>query len=301
MGDREKPNIFLTMLPPSPSAATPAVPPQGPGQAVGVHHRFKPAVGAIWASAAAPPSSPIGNMLAGTSVGVVHIEPRPHGFGAHLYSIKSDVFAVEFLPSSPAPAPAVAAAAGAAAAGPADPNVFLCGARDGCVRLFDVRVPSAAGSNSDPRKGEMLLHHGGPVTHLRALAAQSVVVGGLQRVATYDLRTPHPPSPSSSYAQPTRAVCVFDGAVPPGSSTVGLGFAADAARGILAVADQDRHVSLWSLSSGLRLPSVLDDGQEGARGRHQWTAPCRALVFDGSVHPGRLWASDGRSLVCFSF
>lgn len=294
MGDREPPSIYLAMLPSSPSAAAPA------GQGVGVHYRFTQAFSTIWVSAAAP-SSPAGDMLAGTSAGAVHIVPQPHGVHARLYPVESDIFAVEFLPSSPAALPASTASTAADAA--ADPHVFLCGARDGCVRLFDVRAPSSATSGSSvASRAEMVLRHGGPVTHLRALGAQHVVVGGLQRVAAYDLRSPHPPSPSSSYAMPTRAVRVYDRAVAPDSSAVGLGFAVDAVRGVLAVADQDRHVSLWSLSSGLRLASVLDGGGgEGAHGRHQWTAPCRALAFDGAVQPGRLWAADGPSLVCFSY
>ncbi|KAF8245800.1 hypothetical protein K440DRAFT_633099, partial [Wilcoxina mikolae CBS 423.85] len=232
MGERQSPGIYLTSLP-SPST---------PYHGAGLQHSFlRPSpIRSIWTSAAS--RSPVGDLLIGTSASAVHILPHTHQIQKTDYRIKSDVFAVEFLPTDPYP--------------------FLCGSRDGDMRLFDVRVNSTT-------RPDIIVRHGGTITHIRALSSQSILVNGLQRCATYDLRFPHPKSPSSGFAHATRAARVYGKVVKKDASMIGLGFDVDADRGVMAVADHEGWVAMWSLETGERLQSVLED--------RKWEGPCKVI------------------------
>jgi len=256
MGDHHCPGIYLTTL------SNPSTPHFG----IGLQHSFlrHTHIRSVWTSAASP--SPMGDLLIGTSASAVHILPHPYQIQKTDYRIKSDVFAVEFLPTDPYP--------------------FLCGSRDGDMRLFDVRVNSTT-------RPDIIVRHGGTITHIRALSAQSILVNGLQRCATYDLRFPHPRSPSSGFAHATRAARVYGKVVGKDASMIGLGFDVDADRGVMAVADQEGWVAMWSLETGEKLQSVLED--------RRWEGPCKGIKFDNGVQPGRLWAGEGRGLTCFSY
>ncbi|KAI5852323.1 hypothetical protein BZA05DRAFT_436170 [Tricharina praecox] len=221
-----------------------------------------PNVRSIWTSSASSDTS-TPSFLVGTSNSALHITAHPHTTQQTSHRIKSDVFATCFLPSSS--------------------SVFLAGSRDGDMRLFDSRAPS-----SHAAKGEIVVRHGGTVTHICALSSASVIVNGLSRCAVYDLRYPHPRSPSASFAQATGATRVYDGAVREREFMIGRGFDVDTAGGgeVMVLADCEHWVRLYSVISGEELR------------RWKWESPCTGLKFDGER---RLWASAGKALECFTY
>jgi hypothetical protein len=224
--------------------------------AAGIQQNLSAPHRAIWTSSASPTSE---DFVLGTSCAAILVRPTH----STTFRIKSDVFATCFLPDSSTP-------------------TFLAGSRDGDIRLFDIRSSPVA-------RPDIVLRHGGTVTHIRALNQVGVVVNGLQRVANYDLRYPHPRSPSSGFAHATRAVRVYEKASREKEFMIGRGFDVDKGRGILAVADHEQWVNLFSVQTGERLDSVL--------GRKRWEVPCTGLWFE----EGRLWASEGKKLRCFKY
>jgi WD40 repeat protein len=229
------------------------------GSAAGVQHNFHPPIRAVWTSSS---SASTEDFVLGTSVAAIHLVPSPHSLQKTEYRIKSDVFATCFLPNTS--------------------PTFLAGSRDGDIRLFDVRT-------SPQSRPDIVLRHGSTVTHIRALSQVGVVVNGLQRVANYDLRFPHPRSPSSGFAHATKATRVYDKAAREKEFMIGRGFDVDPTSGVMAVADHEHWVNLFSLATGERLRSVL-----GAR---KWELPCTGLWFDER----RCWGVEGRALKCFAY
>ncbi|KAA8895709.1 WD40-repeat-containing domain protein [Sphaerosporella brunnea] len=227
---------------------------------VGIEHQIHSHNRAIWTSSSSPNSE---CFVLGTSTSAIHLVPHQHVIQHTEYRMKSDVFATCFLPSSSAP-------------------TFLAGSRDGDIRLYDVRTSSQA-------RPDITLRHGSTVTHIRALSEVGVIVNGLQRVANYDIRFPHPRSPSSGFAQATRAMRVYDKATRDKEFMIGRGFDVDMERGIMAVADHEHWVNLFSVDTGEKLRSVL--------GASRWSVPCLGLWFD----EGRTWAAEGRELRCFRY
>jgi WD40 repeat protein len=211
---------------------------------------------AIWTSSACPTSE---DFVLGTSCAAMLVQPTH----CTTFRIKSDVFATCFLPDSTTP-------------------TFLAGSRDGDIRLFDIRSSPVA-------RPDIVLRHGGTVTHIRALSREGVVVNGLQRVANYDLRYPHPRSPSSRFASATKAVRVYEKATREKEFMIGRGFDVDRERGVMAIADHEQWVNLFSVQTGEKLESPL--------GRKRWEVPCTGLWFEGD----RLWASERRELRCFKY
>ena len=147
------------------------------------------------------------------------------------------------------------------------------------MRLFDVRTPLK-------QKGEIVVRHGGTVSHIRALSSASVIVNGLSRCAAYDLRYPHPRSPSASFAQATRAVRVYDRAVGKREFMIGHGFDVDHAGEVMVRADCECWIRMFSVVTGEELK------------RWKWKDVCTGLVFDGER---RLWASAGKAMECFTY
>lgn len=216
-------------------------------------------VRSVWASSA---SSVSPSFAVGTSSSAIHLVAHPHTTQQTSHRIKSDVFATCFLPDSS--------------------TTFLAGSRDGDMRLFDVRSPTAQ------QRGEIVVRHGGTVTHIRALSSASIVVNGLGRCAAYDLRYPHPKSPSASFALATLATRVYAGAVGEKEFMIARGFDVDLVGGgeLMAVADSERWMRMFSLVTGEELRSW------------RWESYCVALSFDGER---RLWASSGKSVECLTY
>ncbi|CCX04235.1 Similar to DDB1-and CUL4-associated factor 4; acc. no. Q8WV16 [Pyronema omphalodes CBS 100304] len=216
----------------------------------------------VWTSAASP--NPQGDLVLGTNQGAVHIEVRPWNLEQTFQPIKSDVFAVSFLPN--------------------DPNPYLTGSRDGDIRIFDIR----AGRDNRP---VVMFRHGGPVTHIRNLAQNRIIVNGLQRCASYDLRYPHKKGPSANFGATSRAMRDY-GQVGGEGSSLGLGFDVDVKRGLMVVAQQDGWVNLRSLETGEKIPSPL--------AKNRWDGLCKGLRFDeGEV--ARVWGIEQRWVVAFDY
>ena len=234
--------------------------------APGLQHTFprSSAIRSIWTSSATPAAS--GELLLGTSTAAVLLRPHNHALQTTEFRIKSDVFATAFLRETPHP--------------------FLAGSRDGDMRLFDVR----ASANVRP---DIVIRHGGTITHIRQLGETGVVVNGLARCASYDLRYPHPASPSAGFARATAAGAVWEGVVAAGASVVGLGFDVCEERGVMVAADQECGVKMWSLGTGERVRGAWD---------RRWEVPCRGLWFEGGAgKTERLWAAEGGKMVCFEY
>lgn len=209
-------------------------------------------------------------MVLGASTGVICIRGYPHDRDSHHFVTGSDVFAVEFLPSTP--------------------TAFVCGSRDGAMRLFDVRV------RRDEGAANMVVRHASTITHIRHLDDVMVVVNGLQKCALYDLRFPHPASPSRAFAEPTRPVMAYEKVNDGKGYMVGLGFDVCAVRKVMVVANEDQHVRLFSIESGEMLESAL--------GTREFDHPCRGLKFGSEEVEGRvasIVAVDGPHLDRYRF
>jgi hypothetical protein len=256
LGDRNFSAVFLGRLP---EAGTPVIT-EFTG---GIIHALNREVHSVWTSTASP--HPTGEVLLGTSTGVLHFTNRAYRFVSRHFKVGSDVFAVEFLPS--------------------DPHSFLCGSRDGDMPIFDIRTPSAT-------RPEMLVRHGSTITHIRAMTDKGILVHGLQRCAMYDLRFPHPAAPSSSFSQPTRAMRTYPNIVGDRTSIIGLGFDVNRKRDVMAVADHE-NANLYSVATGEKLVTEL--------GPRELEKPCKGLAFDTAFEPEMLWAMKGGKLDCFAY
>lgn len=159
-----------------------------------------------------------------------------------------------------------------------DNNVILCGARDGAVRIADLRSTVKANS-SVPR-----IQHQSGISHVRTVGVHQVLVHGLTSTSLYDLRWCPQPSRSSSRDdrppnQPTfntsPAYLSFNIPGQRRQNRYGLGFAYDAELNIVLGASTDFHtshcVNLWDASTGRLLQSPLLN--------HQFDAPVTCAQF----------------------
>jgi hypothetical protein len=218
----------------------------------------------LWTSTAS--STIMGHFLLGTSAGGSFLQIHGHSITNQIYPTRSDVFAVEFIPP--------------------EQFLFLSGSRDGDMRLFDIRTrPSLRPAIS--------VRHGTPITHIRTLTEKTVILNGLHCCAMYDLRFPHPTSPSSNFAYPTRATKTYDAISRKTEFLIARGFDVNKELGIIAAADHEHRVNLFSIATGEMLPSEI--GQENLG------QPCKKLLFDTAFMPEKLWAVEGSRVHCLSF
>ncbi|KAH0610794.1 uncharacterized protein H6S33_011221 [Morchella sextelata] len=231
LGGTSSPAIYRTSLPDSGSESS---------FTSGQYLTFSRPTRSMWTSTSSPHN---GDMAVGTNVGVICIRGPPHDRESHQFATNSDVFAVEFLPN--------------------EPFGFVCGSRDGAMRLFDIRIRQREGVG-----GTMVVSHNTPITHIRALNDVSMMVKGLMGCALYDLRYPHPPSPSKGFAERTTPVKVYGNK----RTVEGMGFDVSMDKGIVADAGDVDGARIFSAISG------EDMGELGLKGTE---GNIRALKFVG--------------------
>ena len=228
-----------------------------------------PTIKNIWTSSASSTPSHSPSFLLGTCSSAIHLVAHPHTTQQTSYPVKSDVFATCFLPHSS--------------------SDFLVGSRDRDMRLFDVRTPLQ-------QKGEIVIRHGVAVSHICALSSASVIVDGPSRCAAYDLRYPHPRSPSASFEQATRAVRVYDRAVEEREFVICRGFDVDHTGEVMVREDSEGGFRMFSVVTGEELKKWKSTGEEPQRWK--WNGLHTTLVFD---RERRLWASVGKAMECFTY
>ncbi|KAI5787175.1 hypothetical protein EDC01DRAFT_779625 [Geopyxis carbonaria] len=260
LGNGHNPSIYMTRLP-SPSSTLHFSNTLFEIQSI-LHHPTK----SLWTSTASPHSD--GALVLGSSGSAILLTDHPHDVTQQHFRTRSDVFAVAFHAT--------------------DPSVFLAGSRDGAMRLFDIRNGSG-GTGVTAARPDITVRHSSTITHVRALDASNILVNGLQGAAMYDLRFPHPASPSSSFAEPTRAARAYPRLVRNDGYMIDLGFDVNQELGIMAIANQEHRVELWSIATGERL-----DG--GDIGKKKFSSPCKGLKFEGGMEPMGLWAIDGSQM-----
>ena len=214
----------------------------------------------LWTTAASP--HPTGHLLIGASASAILLTELPHDVHYTHYPIPSDVFACEFSTTSP--------------------HTFYAGSRDGAVRVFDIRTR--------PSKQEckgIVVRHGSTITHLRATSEVGLLVNGLQGTALYDMRWPHPGTPSAKWKEPTRASVEFPGLKREDGYVLDLGFDVNIDMGTVAVANQEGRVGLWSLLTGDRLGEIGPTRKQ----------PVKALRFSA----GRLWLAEQGALDAWEY
>jgi hypothetical protein len=101
----------------------------------------------------------------------------------------------------------------------------------------------------------------------------------------YDLRFPHPASPSAAFAQATRAAKNYPLAASADRHMIDLGFDVNRTRGVMAVASQEKSVDLFSIATGEKLDSAV--------GRHKFQMHSKAMKFDDGEVPEGLFVADG--------
>lgn len=198
-------------------------------------------------------STQTGDIALGVSTGVICMREHPNDWDRHLFLTGSDVFAVEFLPT--------------------EPSVLLCGSRDGAMRLFDMRVRQTHAGQSN-----LVVRHKSSITHIRHLNEVTTVVHGPQKCALYDLRFPHPGSPSKAFTEPTNPVMTYEQVHDKQGYILMLGFDVCKERQLMVVASEDQRVRLFSMVTGNVLESVL--------GKDSFSHPSRILKFCGEGQGG---------------
>jgi len=262
LGERAHPSIYYTRLPEDNAVDTAL-----PAGVVSVLNSAR----AIWTSCASPHSS--GEFLLGTSSSVVHITDLPHETPQRHIRTFSDVFSCRFLPENH--------------------GVFVCGARDGAIRLFDMRVNT--GDSREMARPEIRAYHGSAVTDIRTMSALDVLANGVGKCCMYDLRFPHPATPLAAFAEPTRAAVTYPAISRHQAQIPGLGFGVNAERGVIVVATQEKSLELYSVGTGKRLKWVGQDGR--------FKIPCKALSFH-TTRPGdleSLFVANGESIDCYGW
>ncbi|KAK5058601.1 hypothetical protein LTR84_010864 [Exophiala bonariae] len=141
-----------------------------------------------------------------------------------------------------------------------DNNVIVCGARDGTVRLADLRATTKADFST------ARIQHTSGVSHVRTIGAHQVLVHGLTSTSLYDLRWCPQPSRSKPFnGRPrfntSQAYLSFNVPEQRRQNRYGLGFAYDTELNIVLGASTDFHknhcVNLWDASTGQLLESPL--------------------------------------------
>ncbi|KAI9670169.1 MAG: hypothetical protein M1817_004506 [Caeruleum heppii] len=214
------------------------------GVFVGVHVLLRPQVHtSVWTSACAPTS---GTIAIGTGTGIILIQETPSHYATteptatspsmsplgdwrnRSLNTPSDVLALEFLSE-------VSLAAGQ---------------RDGCVQFIDTRCSGAG------EEGKALrIRHPSAVTGVKKIDENRMLVNGLKSsLRMYDLRYPHPASPTKAYMKPTRPILEFD---QDNDFRLALGFDVNVETGLVAAGQEDRTVQLFSLHTAAKVSSSL--------------------------------------------
>lgn len=133
---------------------------------------------------------------------------------------------------------------------PGNPNVLLAAGRAGHVCLIDMRVP-----NTDWQS----FGHGAPVSNLRLVNGSQVLVAGIRhRMMLYDLRFRKDRGPRLQEHPGPGPVVVFP-EYRNEAHVANRGWDVDVEKGIVATANDDGSVALFSVYSGKRLSSPAVD------------------------------------------
>lgn len=260
LGEHNHPSIYFTRLPDP--GATESVPPTG---VVTILNSAR----SVWTSCASPHAS--GEFLLGTSSSVVHITDHPYDTVQRYFRVSSDVFTCCFLQNRP--------------------EVFACGARDGTIRLFDLRANASFGL--EETRPETIIRHESTITHLRPISEVEVLANGVKGCAAYDLRFLYPASPLKLFPEPNTATMKYSAMSRDEGCIPGLGFDVNIKQGVIAQAGPHSSVNLFSLRTG---ESLKWEGDERI-----WKHPCRSLRFDSSEITNGLWTVDGSALDYYSW
>lgn len=166
-------------------------------------------------------------------------------------------------------------------------NVLLAGGRQTRLWTTDLRAPAAQWRS---------VPHASSITHLRSISEHRVLVAGLRNsMAMYDLRFLAREKPRSTGGRNCSApVLRFEGYR--NEAYVHTGWDVSVEMGLVAAAQEDGTVKLFSLKSGRRLSS------SGQLGSLRADTPIRALMFQRMPRERMtsLWVGEGPMLRKFS-
>lgn len=183
----------------------------------------------------APPGSPnliatvganTGIMLYRTNNSLSWLTPRSGDAGI----CRSEILTQDFLPDNP--------------------NVLLAAGRAGHVYLLDMRVPETDWQS---------FGHGAPISNLRLVNGSQVLVAGIRhRMMLYDLRFRKDQGPRLQEHPGPGPVVVFP-EYRNEAHVASRGWDVDVEKGIVATANDDGSVAMFSIYSGKRLSSPAVD------------------------------------------
>jgi hypothetical protein len=217
----------------------------------------------VWTSASAPPLSSM-LFVAGTDQGIVSINKETWDLDwiiskstkrspqRHL----SDCLALSFLQH--------------------DPNTLLAGNRTGHVDFIDLRNPSI---------GDDAIRHSAPVSHIKQISEYGILVNGLRSsMCQYDIRYRKHSFKSFARKRTTPFITYPEHN---SGAYIQLGFDIDIDAGLVAAAQEDKTVQLFSIRDGKKLKYVdmnlkaeepvrcvkfVDESRDGGHTKALWVA-----------------------------
>lgn len=172
-------------------------------------------------------------------------------------------------------------------------NVLLAGGRQPALWITDLR-------DDDPRRWRATPHDS-TVTHLRSVSAHQVLVAGLRSsMSTYDLRFLGRPTPSEQATSRSSSTPVLRFSGYENEAHVHTGWDVCAELGLVAAAQDDGTVALFSLRSGKKVRP--GGGGSGGIGRLRTETPIKALMWQRMPRERlpSLWVGEGPLVRKFS-
>ncbi|KAM3450713.1 hypothetical protein MY3296_005867 [Beauveria thailandica] len=174
-------------------------------------------------------------------------------------------------------------------------NVLLAGGRQPALWITDLR-------DNDPRRWRATPHDS-TVTHLRSVSAHQVLVAGLRSsMSTYDLRFLGRPMPSGQATSRSCSMPVLRFSGYENEAHVHTGWDVCAELGLVAAAQDDGTVALFSLRSGKRVRPGGGGGGSGGIGDLRTETPIKALMWQRMPRERlpSLWVGEGPLVRKFS-
>ncbi|KAM3436245.1 hypothetical protein NHJ13734_005185 [Beauveria thailandica] len=174
-------------------------------------------------------------------------------------------------------------------------NVLLAGGRQPALWITDLR-------DNDPRRWRATPHDS-TVTHLRSVSAHQVLVAGLRSsMSTYDLRFLGRPTPSGQATSRSCSMPVLRFSGYENEAHVHTGWDVCAELGLVAAAQDDGTVALFSLRSGKRVRPGGGGGGSGGIGDLRTETPIKALMWQRMPRERlpSLWVGEGPLVRKFS-
>ncbi|KAF8430039.1 hypothetical protein EV426DRAFT_713045 [Tirmania nivea] len=239
-------------------------------------------------------SSPAATFALGTSSGITLIMPAQFGYVNTSYPVPSDVFALAYLPTTTSSSFFSSSSSRTASA---SSTTLLSASRDGGIRIHP---PTTSPQNTTP-----IIHHGSLLTHLHPhpTSPHLLLAKGPQKTALYDLRFPHPASPSMSFKNPTRTVLTYEDLLDPSGYQVDEGWDVSSDGGLMAgiaKAMGKAEVGLWSVLTGRRLRFKSERKDEGGEGEGEGSGRRRREKKRMGGEGGR-WVVEEGGAKCIRF